>query len=124
MLSEAPTRDAPSACPNCGHDLCSLATFHVGDLSIIDGGVTMLWRGVKVRMTAAQRLLVKALASSAGHVMKNPALIEAVGSDSDNPINLVNVHACRIRALFRAIDPAFDRIETIWGVGLRWRVET
>lgn len=109
-------------CPNCGLDLATLNAVHVGDLAVEDGGTLIRWKSQRVDLPPARRLLVSALAKAAGHVVKTPALYEALGiNDHLDPTNLLKVQASRTRAAFRQLDPGFDQIETVWATGYRWR---
>lgn len=120
MLIDTPERIG--TCPNCAFDLESLRTLRQGELEIVDGGSLIRWQGLTVALSPACRTIVRALAADAGHVVKNIALVEAMGSDDLlDPTNLVKVQVCRTRKAFRRIDPAFDQIETWWGLGYRWR---
>lgn len=110
-----------ATCPCCGYDLERLEMFRVGHLVVADEGAVVSWRGHRIKVTPQRGLLVNLLARCAGHVVTTQAVIEAVDSDSDDPLNMVKVLACRLRRDFCAIDPTFDRIETIWGRGLRWK---
>ena len=35
--------------------------------------------------------------------------------------NTVTSHIKRIRKKFKSLDPGFDRIDTVYGMGYRWR---
>jgi DNA-binding response OmpR family regulator len=113
-----------TCCPNCGLDSRMLDKIIVGPLEVLDGGVDIRWRGRRVKLSPSRRLLVCAIVRNVGHVVGGHALIEAMGGeDSDDPGNLLAVQISRTRAAFRAVDTEFDMIETIWGTGVRWRVE-
>lgn len=111
-----------ACCPNCGFSLDRLETLQIGPLEIRDNAVGIFWLGEKVALPPARRLLVDALARGGGHVLKQAALIEAIGGDNaDDPGNLLAVQVCKTRKAFRFIDRSFDRIETESGIGYRWR---
>jgi DNA-binding response OmpR family regulator len=108
-------------CPSCGASLTAFASFAVGRLFVDKGGAVIWWNERPVQLTASERLIVIALARADGVPVKRDILAEVAGSESDNPDNCVDVLLCRAKAKFRAIDPNFDRIETIHGQGIRWR---
>lgn len=108
-------------CPACGHSLASLEAFRVGELFIDKGGAFVWWRSHVVPLTTSERLMVIALARADGNPIRHDILSETVGSDSENPVDVVNVFLTRARAKFRAVDPEFDNIETVRGAGVRWR---
>lgn len=105
----------------CGFDLEALDTFTVGSLTVEDGGNAIFWNGEQVALSPAQRLIVTALARDAGHCIKRPILAEVIGYEGDD-INIIAVLLNRIMRSFRRIDDKFDRIESVWATGLRWRL--
>jgi two-component system OmpR family response regulator len=112
-----------ATCPYCCRDLGPLEPFHLGPLFIDKGGAFIWWGESPVPLTGTERLIVTSLARADGAVVRRFAVADLIGSESDDPGNLVAVHLSRIRAKFRAIDPAFDAIENVHGQGLRWRTE-
>ena len=62
--------------------------------------------------------LVHALARYPGHVKNRQQLMHAAQAVLDD--NTITSHIKRIRRKFHAIDPDFDAIETVYGMGYRW----
>jgi two-component system OmpR family response regulator len=62
--------------------------------------------------------LVHALARYPGHVKNRQQLMDAAQAVLDD--NTITSHIKRIRRKFIAIDPGFDAIETVYGMGYRW----
>jgi two-component system OmpR family response regulator len=62
---------------------------------------------------------VHALALNPGHVKSRQQLMDAANVVLDD--NTITSHVKRIRRKFLAIAPEFDGIETIYGMGYRWR---
>lgn len=113
-----------STCPHCGHDLAALEMTNFGQLGIEDGGSRIYWQTHEVRLTRAERLIVLGIVRLQGRIISWEALCEiAPGEACADPKNVVNVLVSRIRKLFRNVDPEFTCIETVWGVGLRWRAD-
>jgi len=57
-----------------------------------------------------------------GVVFSRERLLElARGDDSVVADRLVDTYVRRLRRKLEAIDPAFDRIETVIGAGYRWK---
>lgn len=110
-----------TTCPNCGLDLERLERLTIGDLDII-GSYVILWKGVDVKLPAIERLLVCALARAGGAPISRATICDIIGYEGDAVDNNANVHVCRVRKTFCAIDPAFDSIETCFRAGFRWRV--
>ncbi|MEM6491333.1 MAG: response regulator transcription factor [Pseudomonadota bacterium] len=81
-----------------------------------------LWRGEPIALTVTEFLLVKALATRPGHVKSRDNLMDAAYGDAiyvDD--RTIDSHVKRIRKKFRALDPEFAQIETLYGVGYRYR---
>jgi two-component system response regulator ChvI len=108
------------SCPHCGYDLVSLETFTVGDLSVIDAGNLIYWKNERVSLSPSERVIVTALARSAGRLIRRYVLADAVGYEGDD-LNIVAVFLTRIKRSFRNIDDGFNQIESVWGLGVRWR---
>ena len=62
--------------------------------------------------------MVNALARFPGHVKDSDRLLRDARIVVDD--STVTSHVKRIRRKFLAVDPAFDRIETVYGMGYRW----
>ena len=80
------------------------------------------WKGVEVKLTVTEFLLLQALALRPGHVKSRDQLMDAAYGDSvfleDRTIDS---HIKRIRRKFRAHDKSFDRIETLYGIGYKYK---
>lgn len=112
-----------TCCPHCGTDLTAFEPFSIGALGIEHNGAVIRWNGHRIHLTPCERLILLTIARAGGNPVKRTILAEATGYEGDDPENLIAVQITRIRANFRAIDPGFDRIENVHGVGLRWRIE-
>ncbi len=80
------------------------------------------WKGQRVDLTVTEFLLVKALAQRIGHVKSRDQLMDAAYGESvyvDD--RTIDSHIKRLRKKFRAVDPAFEQIETLYGVGYRYK---
>ena len=62
--------------------------------------------------------MVHALARHPGHVKDRDALMRDANIVVDD--STITSHVKRIRRKFLAVDPAFDRIATVYGMGYRW----
>ena len=79
------------------------------------------WRGEALSLTVTEFLLLKALAQRPGHVKSRNQLMDAAYGDQIYVEDrTIDSHVKRIRKKFRAIDPAFSQIETLYGVGYRY----
>ena len=80
------------------------------------------WEGKPVRLTVTEFLLLHALAQRPGFVKSRDNLMDAAYDDQvyvDD--RTIDSHVKRMRKKFRVVDPEFDSIETLYGVGYRYR---
>ena len=80
------------------------------------------WRGDEVRLTVTEFLILKALAARPGHVKSRDQLMDAAYDDNiyvDD--RTIDSHIKRLRRKFREADGDFASIETLYGVGYRYR---
>ncbi len=89
-----------------------------GDLAIDTDRMTVLWQEQPVGLTLTEFWLVHAMARYPGHVKNRQQLMDAAQAVLDD--NTITSHIKRIRRKFIAIDPNFDAIETVYGMGYRW----
>ena len=89
-----------------------------GELTIDTERMTIHWREQSVGLTLTEFWLVHALARYPGHVKNRQQLMDAAQAVLDD--NTITSHIKRIRRKFHAIDPDFDSIETVYGMGYRW----
>jgi two-component system response regulator ChvI len=80
------------------------------------------WRGREVNLTVTEFLLVQALARRPGHVKSRDQLINAAyGEHIYVDDRTIDSHVKRLRRKFKKVDPDFANIETLYGVGYRYR---
>ena len=80
------------------------------------------WKGQPVDLTVTEYLLVTALAQRPGHVKNRDQLIDmAYGENIYVDDRTIDSHIKRIRKKFRVVDPEFSQIETLYGVGYRYK---
>jgi two-component system response regulator ChvI len=81
-----------------------------------------LWDGKPVRLTVTEFLLLQSLAQRPGFVKSRDNLMDAAYEDQvyvDD--RTIDSHIKRMRKKFREVDEEFDAIETLYGVGYRYR---
>ena len=82
------------------------------------------WKGTAVRLTLTEFLIVKALATRPGLVKNRDQLMDAAyGEHIYVDDRTIDSHIKRLRKKFKATDPDFDLIETLYGIGYRYREE-
>ena len=79
------------------------------------------WAGSDVSLTVTEFLILEALAQRPGVVKNRNQLLDiAYNDDVYVDDRTIDSHIKRIRRKFRAADPQFDAIETLYGVGYRF----
>ncbi|MEO1226086.1 MAG: response regulator transcription factor [Pseudomonadota bacterium] len=95
-----------------------------GDLMLDSSRHTCAWKGGLVALTVTEFLLVKALAQRPGHVKSRDQLMDAAyGEHIYVDDRTIDSHIKRIRKKFKAVDDDFSQIETLYGVGYRYKEE-
>ncbi len=95
-----------------------------GDLVLDDSRHLCAWQGKPLNLTVTEYLLVKALAMRPGHVRNRDQLIDmAYGENIYVDDRTIDSHIKRVRKKFKKIDDTFDKIETLYGVGYRYKEE-
>jgi two-component system OmpR family response regulator len=89
-----------------------------GKLTLDLKRLTAFWDGHRVELTLTEFWMVHALARFPGHVKDRDSLMRDAKIVVDD--STITSHVKRIRRKFAALDPAFDRIETVYGMGYRW----
>jgi len=77
------------------------------------------WQQQPIELTLTELWMVHALARFPGHVKDRDALMGEANIIVDD--GTITSHIKRIRRKFQAIDPKFDAIETVYGMGYRWQ---
>ena len=92
-----------------------------GSLVLDRDRMTAQWRDQPVPLTLTEFWVVYALALHPGHVKNREQLMAAANAVLDD--GTVTSQVKRIRAKFLAVDPAFDAIQTVYGMGYRWHAD-
>jgi len=81
-----------------------------------------VWKGDPVTLTVTEFLILEALAQRPGFVKSRDSLMDAAYDDQvyvDD--RTIDSHIKRIRKKFRLVDPEFDAVETLYGVGYKYK---
>ena len=98
------------------------ASRRVGALELDDARLEVRWAGQLLTTTMTELRLLDALTRRPGIVLSRDALLERVRGDGTVVApRIIDTYVNRLRRKLEAIDPAFDRIETVVGAGYRWR---
>jgi two-component system response regulator ChvI len=93
-----------------------------GDLVLDGSRHSCAWKGKAIDLTVTEFLLIKALAQRPGHVKNRNQLIDAAyGEHIYVDDRTIDSHIKRVRKKFKSVDNDFDEIETLYGVGYRFK---
>ncbi len=93
-----------------------------GDLTLDPARHLCTWKEGRINLTVTEFLILKALAVRPGHVKNRDQLMDAAYGESiyvDD--RTIDSHIKRLRKKFRDADEEFQHIETLYGVGYRYR---
>ncbi|HWM94617.1 MAG TPA: response regulator transcription factor [Thermoanaerobaculia bacterium] len=80
------------------------------------------WGGSPVPLTVTEFTLLHALARHPGHVKSRAQLLqEGYPHDAYVSDRTIDSHIKRLRRKLTETDPGFDAVETVYGLGYRWR---
>ncbi|WP_404400654.1 response regulator transcription factor [Pelagibacterium halotolerans] len=105
-----------------GEDNGARATLERGALVMDQERHTCTWNGQRVTLTVTEFLILLSLAQRPGVVKSRNALMDAAYDDQvyvDD--RTIDSHIKRLRKKFKAVDNGFDMIETLYGVGYRFK---
>ena len=89
-----------------------------GALTLDAERMSAQWDGQVVLLSLTEFWIVHALARHPGHVRNRQQLMDAANVVLDD--NTITSHVKRIRRKFQAVDPKFDALQTVYGMGYRW----
>jgi two-component system, OmpR family, response regulator ChvI len=99
-----------------------IKTLERGQLRMDPERHTCTWKGEAVTLTVTEFLILQALAARSGVVKSRNALMDAAYDDQvyvDD--RTIDSHIKRLRKKFKSVDQSFDMIETLYGVGYRFK---
>jgi two-component system response regulator ChvI len=93
-----------------------------GELVLDETKHQCLWKTKDIQLTVTEFLLVKALATRPGMVKSRDQLIDAAyGENIYVDDRTIDSHIKRVRKKFRSMDDDFNAIETLYGIGYRYK---
>jgi two-component system, OmpR family, response regulator ChvI len=103
------------------HDQPEQPLLERGRLTMDPARHKVRWDGKDVTLTVTEFLILEALAQRPGVVKSRNQLLDiAYHDDVYVDDRTIDSHIKRIRRKFRSVDPEFDAIETLYGVGYRF----
>ena len=80
------------------------------------------WKGKEAALTVTEFLILKSLAERPGHVKNRDQLMDAAyGETVYVDDRTIDSHIKRLRKKFKLVDDDFEMIETLYGVGYRFK---
>ena len=96
-----------------------------GDLLMDPDRHLCSWKDDEVKLTVTEFLILQALAARPGMVKSRDQLMDAAYGESiflDD--RTIDSHIKRLRRKMRAHDPDFDQIETLYGIGYKYKTKS
>ena len=90
-----------------------------GDLCIDNSRMLISWKENNIDLTVTEFWMVNTIAKHPGHVKSREQLMTDANVYVDD--NTITSHIKRIRKKFAAVDSDFDMVETVYGMGYRWK---
>ncbi|HEY7819817.1 MAG TPA: response regulator transcription factor [Vicinamibacteria bacterium] len=96
--------------------------FTLGPLELDLARYQASWKGELLPLTVTEFLLLQSLARRPGHVKSRGRLMEeCYPNDAYVSERTIDSHVKRLRKKFAHVDPEFDAIDTVYGLGYRYR---
>ena len=107
---------------NISNEIDPEALITRGDLVMDTSRHSSKWKGDDVKLTVTEFLILKDLSQRSGMVKNRDQLMDAAyGETIYVDDRTIDSHIKRLRKKFRLVDKKFDQIETLYGVGYRYR---
>lgn len=90
-----------------------------GELVMDSRRMTVSWQNHPLELTVTEFWMLHAIGKFAGHVKSRQQLMDESKMVVDD--TTITSHIKRIRKKFLQLDPEFERIETVYGMGYRWK---
>jgi two-component system response regulator ChvI len=93
-----------------------------GELRLDPSRHLCTWQRRQVELTVTEFLILKSLAARPGHVKNRDQLMDAAyGEHIYVDDRTIDSHIKRLRKKFKSVDDEFSHIETLYGVGYRYK---
>ncbi|MBU1174162.1 MAG: response regulator transcription factor [Alphaproteobacteria bacterium] len=122
ILRRVAPRDAAASGAPAADGSPAGAVLERGNLVMDEERHTCTWKSQRVTLTVTEFLILQALAHRPGVVKSRNALMDAAYDDQvyvDD--RTIDSHIKRLRKKFKVVDDDFDMIETLYGVGYRFK---
>jgi len=89
-----------------------------GQLTLYVDRMEITWDNTPIHFTLTEFMMIQALVKRPGNPKSNDQLMQAANTYVSD--NAVVATISRIRRKFKEVDPTFDCIQTVYGMGYRW----
>jgi two-component system response regulator ChvI len=104
-----------------GPDLAA-APFVRGDLILDENRYAAFWKNNTLELTVTEFRILQSLTAHPGFIKTREQLMAAAFPEDNFPNDkAADSHIKRIRRKFLELDPDFARLESVYGLGFRWR---
>ncbi len=98
------------------------APLQLGDLELDLQRYTVSWKGRPISLTVTEFMMLHALVRHPGHVKTRKQLHQdGYPHDAFVSDRTIDSHIKRVRRKFEEVDDTFDRVDTVYGLGYRWK---
>jgi DNA-binding response OmpR family regulator len=95
-----------------------------GDLLLDENRYVTAWKNKPVDLTVTEFRIIKNLAARPGYIKTREQLMAAAFPEDNFPNDrAADSHIKRLRKKFLEADPGFVELESVYGLGYRWRAE-
>ena len=101
------------------HEKSEESIIEQGDLKILTDNLQIFWQDQAIDLTVTEFWMIVSLARHKGHVKTRDQLMSDANVYVDE--STITSHIKRIRKKFNAIDTGFNCIDTVHGMGYRWK---
>lgn len=102
-----------------GQPIDESAIIRIDELLVDSHRMQVQWQSTAVDLTITEFWMLYSLVKHPGHVKSRQQLMDDSKMVVDD--TTITSHIKRIRQKFITLDPKFDAIETLYGMGYRWR---
>ena len=96
----------------------------VGMLSLDHERLEVSFKNTKLSLTVSEFYLIQALTNRPGVVLSRDQILDKIrGGTVTVDHRIVDTYVRRLRRKFENVEPNFESIETVIGVGYRWKQE-
>ena len=93
-----------------------------GDLTIDEGRLSVSWKQAAIDVTVTELRILLCITSQPGVIKTRQQIMSAAFPEDNYPNDrAADSHIKRLRRKFSEADPAFSELESIYGLGYRWR---